>query len=167
MSLGNRGGSRPRKPTQLHILHGTYRKDRNHPDEPKPDIASIEPPEDLDNGLGKPGEAVKFWKTNAHLLISVRVLTQLDLAAFAMLANQWALIIKAQEELTKGIIFKSPDSGYPMLSPWWSILKRTQDAFSRGLIEFGMTPAARSRIRGSTEGPQKADERKGVHRFLA
>ena len=81
------------------------------------------------------------------------------------MAENWAIAMDAKEHLRKGVIFKSP-SGYPMISPYWSILNKALDTVKSGLIEFGMSPASRSRIRGSAEAP-KSEEKKGVHRFLA
>jgi len=159
MSLGNRGGRRPRKPTQLHILHGTYRKDRSYPDEPQPPPASLDPPPGMD------GEALKFWTETAIELSQVRLFTQLDRRLLTIMAENWAVALDAQKHLGKKLIIKSP-SGFPMVSPYWSIRNKALDIVHKGLIEFGMSPASRSRIKGTPEAP-KPEDKKGVHRFLA
>ena len=74
------------------------------------------------------------------------MLTEADWMALANLCQTWSTLAKAQEKLTEmGILYKSP-SGYVMQSPLLAIVNQCVDTITKLSREFGLTPAARSRI---------------------
>lgn len=72
--------SRPRKPTNLHVIDGTHREDRHGKiaEEPKPaPVKDIAPPKWL-----KP-DGRKVWREYAPRLYELGLLTELDVELFA------------------------------------------------------------------------------------
>ena len=102
-------------------------------------------PDHLDEG------AKKEWKRLVPVLRRMKVLTEADWMALANLCQTWSTLVKAQEKLTEmGILYKSP-SGYVMQSPLLAIVNQCVDTITKLSREFGLTPAARSRIITQTE----------------
>ena len=153
---------RPRKPLNLHILHGTLPRGRRaNLDEPQPKPSVPDPPPHLQ------GIALEEWHRVAPLLVELRILSDLDrgtLASYCWAYQQW---VNASTELQNSpMILKSPN-GYPLLSPHWSVATKALDAMRAALTELGLSPASRTRIRGSGEGFNKPNKKIGVYRFLA
>jgi phage terminase small subunit len=117
-------GGRPRKPTALKLIEGTFRKDRANPEEPQPDLVSgmPAPPRKLK------AEAMREWNRVAGELSKMRVLAVDELSVLATYCNLHAAIVKAEnrDELLP--------AGYY--------------AQYRGLIDsFGLTPSSRAKVR--------------------
>jgi P27 family predicted phage terminase small subunit len=71
--------------------------------------------------------------------------------------------VNAEEQVRKfGPIVKSPDRGFPMKSPYLCIADQALEMMRKMMVEFGLTPSSRSRIR-VPGGGQDADE---FDRFL-
>lgn len=108
--------------------------------EPKPGgVATC--PRELDD------EAKKEWKRVASELQSQGMLTVVDraaLAAYCVCYSRWR-DSERQLELT-GTVVRSPKSGYPIQNPYVGIANTALDQMRKFLIEFGMTPASRSRL---------------------
>lgn len=80
------------------------------------------------------------------ILQGMRVLTEADYMALANLCQTYSTLVKAQEKLNElGILYKTP-SGYVMQSPLLSVVNNCVDTVTKLSREFGLTPAARSRI---------------------
>jgi P27 family predicted phage terminase small subunit len=64
---------------------------------------------------------------------------------------------QAQEKLTEmGILYKTP-SGHVQQSPLFSMVNQCVDTITKLSREFGLTPAARSRIMAQTETEPEDD----------
>jgi P27 family predicted phage terminase small subunit len=86
------------------------------------------------------------------------ILTTLDGTALAAYCQAFSRWVDAEAKARKlGPIIKSP-SGYPMLNPYVTLAKTAFDQMTKYLIEFGMTPAARSRV-ASGLGQNNAEKR--------
>src|SRR5262245_22103234 len=72
---------RPRKPTRLHLLHGTFRKDRALRNEIRPEVKPLRMP----NWLTP--EAKDVWRRLYPPLMQLRLLTVLDRIAFECLCT--------------------------------------------------------------------------------
>jgi P27 family predicted phage terminase small subunit len=82
----------------------------------------------------------------ADQLSRLGLLTSIDATAFAAYCTVKARWLEAEQALTKtGTVVKSP-SGYPILSPYLSVANRALEQMRMYLIEFGLTPASRTRI---------------------
>jgi P27 family predicted phage terminase small subunit len=83
----------------------------------------------------------------AKTLEAIGVLTEIDMAAFAGYCQAYARWKEAEEFLSKhGTIFKTP-SGYIQQVPQVSIARNYLQTMKDFCSEFGLTPAARTRIR--------------------
>jgi P27 family predicted phage terminase small subunit len=93
------------------------------------------------------GLAQKEWDRLLAELSTLRVLTNLDLAALAGYCSSYGMWVDATEAIQKfGTVVKSP-KGYPIQSPYVSIANRQAELMIRYASEFGFTPASRSGIK--------------------
>jgi P27 family predicted phage terminase small subunit len=108
-------------------------------DEPK-SVSVVEcPPE-----LGP--TARQEWDRLAPELAAEGRLTPLDRGPLAVYCAAYALWAESVEALQKyGAVIKSP-TGYPVQSPYLSMVNRQVEIMIRIAIEFGFTPASRSRV---------------------
>lgn len=158
---GNRGGPGPKpKPTQLHLLDGTFRKDRHRQRAdftPLPGGKLPPPPDDL------PDEVTAAWLRLAKSL-EHHYFTVSDVEAFLSLCVVWAAWWKAQAwvfehgftdeyETKDGRLVKQLAHEYKVMS---DMTNKLLNYFSR----FGMTPADRARNYSFTEPPNGKQEEK-------
>jgi P27 family predicted phage terminase small subunit len=133
-------GRKP-KPTALKVLEGNPGKRPLNKNEPQPERKAPRCPSWLEP------EAKKEWKRMAKTLETIGVLTQVDKAAFAGYCQAYARWKEAEEFLSKhGTIFKTP-SGYIQQVPQVSIAQTYLKTMKDFCSEFGLTPAARTRIK--------------------
>ena len=140
-------GRKP-KPTALTVLEGNPGNRPLNNKEPQPEKKAPRGPSWLEP------EAKKEWKRMAKTLEAIGVLTQMDKAGFAGYCQAYARWKEAEEFLSKhGTIFKTP-SGYIQQVPQVSIAQTYLKVMKDFCSEFGLTPAARTRIRvDTTETP--------------
>lgn len=132
-------GRRP-KPTNLRLLNGNAGKRAINPNEPKP-RAEIPPPPDHLSDTAK-----AEWMRISEVLLRLGLLTTLDRAALAAYCTTYGRWIDAEEALKKtGPVVRAP-SGYPMISPYLVVANRALEQMRAFMVEFGLTPASRSRI---------------------
>jgi len=146
-------GRKP-KPTYLKVLQGNPGRRPLSKGEPKPKRAERAPsiPTWLED------EARVIWKRHARSLWELRLLTEIDVDAYATLCETTALYRTAVDMIRKeGVVWTNADTGYSQQSGWVSVrnnsLKQMQSLWS----EFGMTPAARARIDIKDAGEKEAD----------
>lgn len=146
-------GRKP-KPTAIKVLEGNPGKRPLNKNEPKPEKKAPKCPTWLET------EAKKEWRRMSKTLEAIGVLTQVDASAFAGYCQAYARWKEAEEFLSKhGTIFKTP-SGYIQQVPQVSIAQTYLKIMKDFCSEFGLTPAARSRIavstiEGSSEDPME------------
>lgn len=143
-------GRKP-KPTALKVLEGNPGRRPLNDKEPQPEKRAPKCPPWLEP------EAKKEWKRIAKILESMGILTQVDMTAFAGYCQAYARWKEAEEFLSKhGTIFKTP-SGYIQQVPHVSIAQTYLKVMKDFCSEFGLTPAARSRIKVDVEEQAKDD----------
>lgn len=131
---------KPRKPTTLKLITGTAQPCRMNPNEPQFDVAIPKPPHHLSK------EARKEWDRMAPVLFDMGLISECDRAAFAMYCQSWGRHVKAEYMIRiHGPVITTKD-GLQKVSPWVRISHEASIAAQRLLIEFGLTPAARSRV---------------------
>ncbi|WP_213950384.1 phage terminase small subunit P27 family [Tepidanaerobacter syntrophicus] len=143
-------GRKP-KPTALKVLEGNPGKRPLNDKEPQPEKKAPRCPSWLEP------EAKKEWKRMAKTLEAMGVLTQVDRTAFEGYCQAYARWKEAEEFLSKhGTIFKTP-SGYIQQVPQVSIAQTYLKVMKDFCSEFGLTPAARTRIKVDTEAVNSDD----------
>lgn len=128
----------PKKPTALKLVEGTYRGDRVARNEPKPKVAIPKPPRHLS------ATALEEWNRIVRELADNGLMTNLDRAALTVYCDLWANYVEASEKSKKMVIETA--AGNLVENPYFSIKKRAAELVHKFLIEFGMTPASRTRV---------------------
>lgn len=149
-------GRKP-KPTQSKVLQGTFRKDRHSGAEAAPEVALPEAPDHLSP------DAVQEWSRVSEELYSCGLLSRVDraaLAAYCVVYARWAEAESGIRE--KGLLIKAP-SGAIQQSPLVGIANRALDLMHKYMVEFGMTPSSRSRIKVD---PPKGDDKNKFMRHV-
>jgi P27 family predicted phage terminase small subunit len=139
------------KPSAIARAEGNPGKRRLNDCEPQPRATTPRCPAHLD------AEAKKEWKRLVPILRRMRVLTEADGMTLANLCQAWSTMVQAQKKLTEmGILYKSP-SGYIQQSPLLSVVTHYMDIVTKLCREFGLTPAARSRMVAQIETEPEDD----------
>jgi P27 family predicted phage terminase small subunit len=142
-------GPRP-TPTHLRLLRGNPSKRPVNPNEPKPSIPEecLPPPKFLEP------YAVEEWQRVAPELHRLGLLTVPDVGALAAYCGAYARWRNAEEVLAKiaandptmrGLLVKQVGMG-ATINPLVKVARLAAADMIRAAGEFGMTPAARSRI---------------------
>lgn len=144
------------KPTELKKLLGT-RKDRINQNPPTtlPGLPTAP------TSIKSDPVALAEWTDLITTLDATGVLSRADgraVAAYCHLYSRWTRAITA---LREGEIVNSPN-GYPMQSPWLAIANQAQKQMTSFLIEFGLTPSARSRVTAIKREDETKDKWRGV-----
>ncbi len=82
----------------------------------------------------------------ARELLNLGLLTSIDRMALAAYCQLYARWVKAEEQLAKtGLVVRSP-AGYPIQNPYVGIANTALKLLHSFGIEFGLSPASRSRL---------------------
>ena len=134
-------GRKP-KPTLLKLLDGNPGKRPLNDREPVPPDGVPDCPDFLDD------TAREEWFRTAQVLKEMQLLSRADRSALAAYCVAYSRWVQAEAQVKKhGMIVKSPDKGFPMKSPFLSIADQTMEEMRKFMVEFGLTPSSRSRIR--------------------
>lgn len=149
-------------PTVIKIARGNPGQRRLNDREPEPAPAvSIEPPAFLND------DARAEWVDKAPMLERLGLLTEADLDAFAVYCQTFARWKHAEKQLLDHgmVVLSSSNNGYPIISPWLAISNKAQAQATRMLIEFGLTPSARSRV-AAAKSPSSKKHNEKKERFF-
>ena len=128
-------------PTHLKLVKGTARSHRLNKDEPKPGIATPEPPSHLDE------RAKTKFVAMAEMLARHGVMTELDAGALARYAVVWCRWIDAEAEIKRrGPVVKTNNDNI-IQNPFLAVANKCLLQMAQLESEFGLTPSSRSRIR--------------------
>lgn len=144
---------RKKRPTIFHVLNGTDRPCRRNEEEPQPDIPDIlqDPPDFLSES------AKKEWYSMGNILHNAGLLTELDYSAFKKYCIAEGHIVDAAVEMgDKFTVFGA--KGTVVQNPLMAIINKSMEISHRFLIEYGMTPSSRTKIKGNKP-------RKKINRF--
>jgi P27 family predicted phage terminase small subunit len=132
-------GRRP-KPTQLKLLEGNPGKRALNRNEPKP-TGKPTCPAHLDK------RAKAEWTRISKELYAIGLLTAVDRAALAAYCQCWSRWVEAEEKIREtSLVVASKKSGYPIQNPYVGIANTALDQMRKFLVEFGLTPASRTRL---------------------
>lgn len=141
--MGKRGPAP--KPTALKLISGTYRADRAARKEAKPKSVAPSCPGWLSQ------EAKREWRRVVGDLEALGLVTQIDRAALAAYCDAYQMWYDARRSLdAAGTLVQETESGYLTQRPEIGIINTALKAMRQFMAEFGMTPAARTRVNAET-----------------
>lgn len=154
--MGKRGPAP--KPTAVKKLQGNPGKRPLGKGEPTPGVGQRAPtvPAWLDE------RAKAIWKRYARQLWEMRLLTEVDVEAFASLCEATALYHTAVEMIRKRGPVQESATGYTQKSGWMTVRDSALADLRALWKEFGMTPSARA---GLKLEPEKQED--DIASFLA
>lgn len=143
--------ARPRKPTHLQLVTGTFRPDRRSKNEPKPQRARPSPPEHLSD------RAKTAWGYVSALLERMGVLTEADGMALEGLCESYAdvLTLRRSRDAREAPTYETINQSGGIMHrayPEFAMLEAADRRFCMWLSKFGLTAADRSRV---TAGEQR------------
>ena len=148
-------GAKP-KPTKLKVVQGNPGKRPLNKDEPEPDVQIPICPEHIQ------GEGRKEWNRICLELKKLGLITEIDRAAISVYCQAWDRWVEAEDMVRKhGTIVKVGDNNHPMQSPYLSVANTAMKTMMSTLVEFGMTPSSRTRVKaatGKTDDEKKAEK---------
>lgn len=141
---------RQRLPSAIAELRGTYAKNPDRRNEREPVVITSIPdePDDLSE------RALNEWRRVASEMAALKVIAEQDRAAvyqYARLWQQWREALDDVEEW--GQILTKAESGDRYENPASRLAGRLADQLHKYLCQFGLTPAARTRVQ--TLGPSQ------------
>ena len=137
-------GRKP-EPTVLKVLRGNPHQHRLNRAEPKPPPADLTPPAYLD------AATAAEWMQLAPKLAALGLLTTIDEQALATYCQVWIRWKDAQAHIAQdGMVIEG------RISPYMTISDRCVTQLRHFLIEFGMTPSSRARVKADP-GPKTDD----------
>ena len=145
------------------MLLGNPGKRKLNDAEPVAEVVCPDPPEHLS------AEAKEAWTSFAKTLHDSRILTTLDLPSLELVCVTFARWRKAAEELDLCLNFTGPKLSGGLLinsatggispNPLIKIESNLADLLRKLLVEFGMTPSSRSRVRADEKGVNDPTEK--------
>lgn len=144
---------RPPLPAKVHQLHGNASKKPMAAllDEFSPDVELAKLP------AWVKGEARKEYQRLGEELERYGLVSKLDRGALIMMATEWARYVWAETKIAeeneadlvrgeRGLVAMTP-SGYKVMSVYLTIQRAAIERYTKLASEFGLTPAARTRVR--------------------
>jgi len=141
-------GRKP-KPSHLKLVQGDPGKRGVAGTEPKPEVKTIAPPAWL------PDPAKTEWRRIMPELVRWGLMTVLDVGALAGYCAAYAQFRKAQMAINKkGAIYESQSRLGKMfrVRPEITVMNEALRQMRGFAAEFGLTPAARVRLKGAAQG---------------
>ena len=149
---------RPRKPTAMHQLEGTYREYRGNPNEPQLPAQIPDAPAWIDDD---PTTKALFDQVT-HYIVDMNVGTRVDGVALSLLADQIALYIELRQAVRKeGVLQVSTGSRGQEITKPHAALGALNNALSnihKLLREYGLTAASRANVSANSEASVDAFE---------
>lgn len=163
-----RSGGQNRKSRALHVVQGTFRADRHAAEAPDPPAGAPTAPGVLS------GEAAAEWDRMIARLSTAKVLSTVDGPLLWNYCHVWADACRLQasaDALTSTWYEKVTVDGAgaehrePRVHPVFAQLKQYRLALRVLLVEFGLTPLSRNRVKALGETVPAVDPRKA--RYLS
>lgn len=153
-------GRRP-KPTALKLIDGNPGKKPLNKEEPHSSNIYPDKPHNLSP------IAFRFWDNLVETLADMNVLQSADRTSMIGLCEAWADSEELRDAVrSEGRVYTTvTQSGDTMIrpNPKVAMYVQAQLMVKAYLIEFGLTPAARSRVKVNNGNTNKKDDRAGRH----
>ena len=133
------------RPTAIQVgLRGDPSKRRTKCVEPEAPVGRPKCPDHIKNDV----IAAKEWESVCDHLQTLSVLTKVDVVLLELYCKTYSRYRQAEAQIDKfGEVLISPNTKTPMVSPYYTARNRYAADLSKYLIELGLTPAARARMR--------------------
>jgi P27 family predicted phage terminase small subunit len=128
------------KPTASKKREGTHRADRAPKNEPTPEIAAPDCPP----GVADDPDAKGYWDSLVPQLVAEGLLSRIDSASLEGLCRSYSVAVRADRLLAKGVTHITPWG--EQVHPAVAISRNAWTEVRKFASEFGLTPAARSRV---------------------
>jgi P27 family predicted phage terminase small subunit len=139
-------GGRPRKPTALKKLQGTFRKDRAVANEPEPPKTCPDKPKGLDK------IAAERWDFLAPQLHQMGVLTLVDGSVLEGFCRHYSRAVQADRAIDKfGMIVETPFG--PKLNPAVRVSRESWTVLNQLSAKLGLSPSDRARLSVPEKAP--------------
>src|SRR5262245_34316505 len=103
-------------------------------------------------------EAKREWRRAVKQLLALGILAEIDRALLAAYCEAWAEFAAVSADLEKTSRLVETDKGNVIQSPLVGIRNRAAERLLRLAAQFGMSPAARTRINAPTEDEPAEEE---------
>lgn len=149
---------RPKKPTEIKLLEGTAREDRELKNQMMPSKISHAP--SPPTWMSK--DAKKEWKATCQDLIELDMLYRVDLGLLAAYCVEMSNYIDAVKKLKDPeigyvtYITREDGTKYPILSPWNTVKNQSLKNAMGIANQFGFTPSARTKISATPKDEESA-----------
>lgn len=142
---------RKRKPTALKQLAGNPGKGKLNEHEPEPEL--VLPPAPAN--LAEVGRAK--WDEMSLLLFNQGVMTEMDQEMLHLFCQDYEMYVDAVKNMKDfgGPVVKT-DKGNPIQNPYLSVANQCKERMIKILLEFGMSPASRSRVTAAPRAKPKS-----------
>jgi P27 family predicted phage terminase small subunit len=87
-----------------------------------------------------------FWHKYAQALVDQGLLTAVDIPAFILMAEHYALARQSVKQVLSDGLTVIDEDGMERKHPLLQVMRNNSLAFKAFAVEFGMTPSSRSRI---------------------
>lgn len=143
-------GRRP-KPTAIKVLEGNPGKRPLNRAEPKPGSANTRVPRER-----LPMDGQRLWRDLAGPLADMGVLKETDLTALEMLCLHYSVVRQAFDVVkTQGLTVFAGEGGLKK-HPAASVFRENSAALKSYLVEFGLTPASRVKVKADNGEKEKS-----------
>ena len=147
---------RRKEPAQSKVVRGVFREDRDSHG-PKVEIQAPKCPTWL------PKEAKKYWKEIAPKLVASGLIGVVDGAAFIAHCDSMGKFEQVSRQLTSlADLYDSTPQGFMVQSALFTIRNKLWDQVMKSASEFGLSPAARSKVKDSGQQKLPFDEWKDM-----
>lgn len=138
-------------PAQSKVIRGNFRADR-HNHGPKVETKTPKCP------VWLPKQAKRYWKEIAPQLEQVGLIGIVDQAAFVLHCDSMGKFREVTERLQEldSLVDTTPQ-GYEVQSALFTVRNKLWDQVLRSASEFGLTPAARSKVKDNGQGQLPLD----------
>ena len=136
---------RPAKPKTMHLIEGTFRKDRHDKPTPELEVKRLKAPSSFN------AERKKIWKNLVDVLADqMRVLTEADTYTLELLVNK-LYEVKLMDRYIKrnGMTFKFKNRegvSYNRVRPEVRLRDQAWEDYVKLSKEFGLSPLSRTKI---------------------
>jgi len=139
-------GGRPRKPTQMKLIQGTFRPDRAMANEPQPETGIPTRPTWLGKVVPWGREAIREWDRVAPHLADLKLLSEIDRANLVAYCDAFGRFWYYRRRVAEVGDVQVTETGYRAQNPEMSYMTQAlKDLHKFGAL-FGMSPSDRTRI---------------------